>query len=130
MPQGKGGTMKDERAQRAKTLWSEWQEERAKSRFNLGQLSKRERFDFFVEIVVWWSCAALFLTGAAACIFLLGMNPLITPIGRLGFGLGIWTCLFIAAWALRSPWRRAKARYRRMSRDDAPATPPNPYGEE
>ena len=123
--------MKDERSQRAKALWSEWQEERAKSRFNIGQLSKRERFDFFVEIVVWWSGAALFLAGAAACMFLLGMNPLLTPTARLGFGLvGIWACLFIAAWALRSPWRRAKARCSRMSRDDAPATPPNPYGEE
>lgn len=130
MPRAERGVVKDGRTQKAKKLWSEWQEERAKSQFNIGQLSKRERFDFFVEIVVWWCCAALFLTGAAAGIFALGMNPLITPIARLGLGLGIWACLFIAAWSLRSPWRRAKARYRRMSRNDAPATPPNPYGEE
>ena len=43
-----------------------------------------------------------------------------------------FACLLVAAWALRSPWRAAKARAHgdKIKKDDAPTTPPNPYGEE
>ena len=133
----------DKRKQRAKQLRDQWQRKKEQSHVDLASLSTPERNDFFIEIIVWWSGAVLFFLGAGICallcippIFLGQINTFFDALPETKWrpflaGLGFFVCLFVARWMSRSPSRRAKARQNAAKRgDDAPTTPPDPYGEE
>ena len=127
----------DERKQRAKQLRDQWQRKREQSHVDLASLSTRERNDFFIEIVVWWCGAVLFLLGAVICALLcilpifLGQKITFfdaffndalpeTAWRPVLAGLGFFVCLFVARWMSRSPSRRAKARQNAVKRGDDP----------
>ena len=109
----------DERKQRAKQLRDQWRKEKKGTIFDLKPFSKREQIHFCIEIVFWFSLALFSLIGAFFTVLLFLLNNYEYSFnGRWPFLVISFCCLLFAVWAVRSPWRRAKARQNAVKRGD------------
>ena len=121
-----------ERKQRAKQLRDQWQRKKKGTVFDLKPFSTRERIYFCIEIAVSWILAYFSLIGVFASVTLFLLNNYKYSFeGRWPLLVISSCCLLFSVWALRFPWRRAKARQNAAKRgNDAPTTPPNMHGEQ